>query len=102
MLEAQPLDGVGELDIDAEIVGVELERVVAGDGALLVHVERERGDGPVDAEPPVAVVVRVRAEVDHRAHSLSGGSRRPVISSSVRRLYGALLPAIHGNLRSKG
>jgi len=34
MLEAQPLDGVGELDVDAEVVRVELEPVVlreAGD-----------------------------------------------------------------------
>ena len=86
MLEAQPLDGVGELDIDAEIVGVEFQRIVAGDGAALVDIERERGDGPVDAEPPVAVVVRVGAEVDHRAHALSRSASLLVAPETIGRV----------------
>ena len=76
MLEAEPLDGIRELDIDAEIVGVELQRIVAGDAAILVHVERERGDVAVDGEAPVAVLVRMGPEVDHRPRRLSGSGQR--------------------------
>ena len=77
MLESQALNNVVELDIDAEIVGVELQRIVAGNGAILVHVERERGDGTVDGEAPVAVVVRVGPEVDHRPRHPSGNGAAP-------------------------
>ena len=40
MLEAQPLDGVGELDVDAEVVGIELELVAFEQRALLVDVHQ--------------------------------------------------------------
>ena len=49
MLEPQPLDGVGELDVDAEVVGVELQLVVRRQAGVLAHVHRERGDGAVEA-----------------------------------------------------
>ena len=86
VLEAEPLDGIRELDIDAEIVGVELQRIVAGDSAVLVHVERERGDVAVDGEPPMAVVVRVGPEVDHSAYCLAGGGGHPEISRAMQGL----------------
>ena len=41
MLEAQPLDGVGELDVDAEVVGIELELVALEQRALLVDVHEQ-------------------------------------------------------------
>src|SRR5699024_6517448 len=56
-LEAHALDRVGELDVDAEVVGIELERVARAQAALLVHVHLESGDRAVDAELPVAVAV---------------------------------------------
>ena len=77
VLETQALNNVVELDIDAEIVGVELQRIVAGNGAILVHVERERGNGTVDGEAPVAVLVRVGPEVDHRPRHPSGSGAAP-------------------------
>ena len=40
MLEAQALDGVGKLDIDAEVIGVELEFVALEQRALLVDIHR--------------------------------------------------------------
>ena len=47
MLEAQALQRVGQLDVDAEVVGVELQLVVVGPQAgVLLHVHRQRGDGP--------------------------------------------------------
>ena len=66
VLEAQPLDRVGELDVDAEVVGVELELIAAEQAGLLVHVHGEGGDLAVGGELPVAVARRLGAEVDRR------------------------------------
>ena len=46
MLEADALDGVGELDVHAEVVGVELQLVVGRQPRIFLHVHRQRGDGP--------------------------------------------------------
>jgi hypothetical protein len=53
VLEAQPLDGVGELDIDAEVVGVELELVALEQRRLLIDVHQQRRDVAVDLELPM-------------------------------------------------
>ena len=66
MLETQPLDGVGELDIDAEIVGVQLELVAFEQRALFVDVEEERRDVAVDLELPMAVAGRIGLKIDPR------------------------------------
>jgi hypothetical protein len=66
MLEAQSLDRVGELNIDAEIVGVELELVAFVEPAFLIHVQGERRDVAVDGELPMAVTRRVGLEIDPR------------------------------------
>ena len=86
MLEAEPLDGIRQFDIHAEIVGVELQRVVARDAAGLVHVERERGDIAVHGEPPVPVLVRVSPEVDHRIHCLAGDGGHPAMPRAMQGL----------------
>src|SRR5262249_40151897 len=64
MLEAQPLDRVRKLDVDAEIVGIELELVALEQAAILVHVHGERGDIAVDGELPVPVARRIGLKVD--------------------------------------
>ena len=64
MLEAQPLHGVVELDVDAEIVGVQLQLVAGLQPAVLPDVHAERGDAAVELEPPVLVARRLRPEVD--------------------------------------
>ena len=66
MLEAQPLDGVGQFDVDAEIVGVELQLVALEQRALLIDVHHERGDVAVDLEPPMAIARRLGLEIDPR------------------------------------
>ena len=55
MLEAQPLQRVGELDVDAEIVGIQLQQIAFEQAAILVHVHRERGDVAIDRQFPVPV-----------------------------------------------
>ncbi len=80
MLEAQPLDRVGELDVDAEVVGVELQLIAAEQAALLVDVHGERRDLAVGGELPVAVARRLGAEID-RAVSC-GCAFRPLLPSA--------------------
>ena len=60
MLEADALDRVGELDVDAEVVGVELEPVVGRQAGVFLHVHRQRRDGAVEGQLPVAVPIRRR------------------------------------------
>ena len=50
MLEAQALDRVVEFDVDAEIVGIELELVAAADNRLFVDGEAKPGDRAADLE----------------------------------------------------
>ena len=64
MLEAQPLQRVGELDIDAEIVGVELELIALEQRRVLVDVHQQRGDVAVDRKLPVAIARRIGGEID--------------------------------------
>ena len=66
MFEAQPLERVGKLDVDAEIVGIELELVALEQPALLVDVHQQRGDVAVDRELPVPVARRIGLEIDPR------------------------------------
>ena len=49
VLEAKPLQHVGQFDVDAEIVRVELQLVIAGPQAgVLAHVHGERRDVALD------------------------------------------------------
>ena len=49
VLEAQPLHGVGELDVDAQIVGVELQLVAVEQPGVLVDVHDQLGDLAIEA-----------------------------------------------------
>ena len=64
MLEAQALHHVGQLDVDAEVVGVELQLVAGLEAAILVHVHGEVGDAVLERELPVFVAAGLGAEVD--------------------------------------
>ena len=75
VLEAQALDGVGELDVDAEVVGVELQLVVVGQAGVLAHVHRQRGDRAVEGQLPVLVGVGVGFEGDQDGSVLKLNAR---------------------------
>ena len=64
VLEADAVERVGQLDIDAEIVGVELELVTGRETALFRHVELQRGDRPLGREFPMTVASGIGVEVD--------------------------------------
>src|SRR4029078_10465239 len=64
LLEAEALEGVVELDVDAEVVRVQLELVAGADAAVFVAVHRDGGDGAVDGDFPVAVAGGIDLVVD--------------------------------------
>src|SRR5713101_2088370 len=64
MLEADALQRVMQLDIDAEVVGVELELVTGTDAAVFRDVHGERGDGTVESEAPMLVAGGIGLEID--------------------------------------
>jgi hypothetical protein len=55
VLEAEALERVGELDVDAEIVRIELELVTRANAAVLFDVHRQRGDRAVEREAPMLI-----------------------------------------------
>ena len=63
MLEAQPLHRVVQFDVDAEVVGIELELVVA-EPAGLVDIHDQVGDVAVVLDFPVAIAGRVGLVID--------------------------------------
>ena len=64
MLEPQPLHGIGQLDIDAEIVRIQLELVAFEQPAILIDIHRQRRDVAIDGDFPVLVARRIGLEID--------------------------------------
>ena len=64
VLETQTLERVVQLDVDAEVVGVELQLVVVTEAAARVDGHRQRGDRRIDVELPVPVTGRLGVEAD--------------------------------------
>src|SRR6185369_11505619 len=90
MLEAQPLHGVGQFDVDAKVVGIELELVAGAQPAILVDVHREKGDAILEGELPMPVAARLGAEVDGRG---SVGHGVPYFCNSVLKYLFTFLSA---------
>ena len=85
MFEAQPLERVGEFDIDAEIVGIQFQIVAFEQAGFLVDIHGERRHVAVDRELPMPVAFGRGLEID------------PVFAASelaVRRFAGAALGVI--------
>lgn len=66
MFETQALHGIVQFDIDAQIVGIELQLVAGTQAAIFAHIHRQRGDGAVEAQLPVLVLAGLGAEIDRR------------------------------------
>ena len=64
MLEAEPLQRVGKLDIHAEIVGIELELIAFEQRRVLVDVHQQRRNVAVDRKLPVTIARRIGGEID--------------------------------------
>jgi hypothetical protein len=66
VLEAQPLEYVGEFDIDAEIVGIELKVVAFEQAALFVDIHGQRGRVAIGRQLPMPIARRVGRKIDPR------------------------------------
>ena len=64
MLEAQPLYGIRKLDIDAKVIGIQLEQIALEQAAVLVHVHGQGGDIARHVQLPVPVFRRLGLEID--------------------------------------
>ena len=71
MFEADAVQRIRKLDVDAEIVGIELELVAGLQALVLVHIHRERRHRTVEREAPVAVALRMRVVGDEGRGGLS-------------------------------
>ena len=89
MLEAEALDGVVQLDVHTEVVGVQLELVAGDEAAGFLDVHGQRRDPPVHGQLPVPVPGRLGTEVHHDArllgHRLS--PRYPRITQSTLAVF---------------
>ena len=66
MLEADALQNVVQLDVDAQVVGVELELVAGLQAAVFVHVHGQRGDAAVNGSAANGDNRRRRVKGDER------------------------------------
>ena len=77
VLETQPLHRVGQFDIDAEIVGIELQFGAREQAAGGVDVERQRRDGAVAGEPPMPVAARLGRKFDMHRENIASPAPLP-------------------------
>ena len=73
MREPQALHGIGELDVDGQVVGVALQLDLAVLTAERLHLHRQASDVAVDGERPVPISAGVRLE---RRQARRGGRGR--------------------------
>ena len=71
MFEAHASDDVGELDVDTEVIGIELELVALAQATFGIDCHRHAGDGAVVSDLPMAVAFGFDLEV-HRGFRRSG------------------------------
>ena len=65
VFEADALNRIGQLDVDAEIIGIELQLVVGRETGVFAHVHRKRGDWAVERQFPVLVGLGACIKGDH-------------------------------------
>src|SRR5258706_482176 len=66
--EAQPLDGIVQFDIDAEVVAVLLQLVAGFQAGAWIDVQGQGRDRAVDVEPPVPVRTGIGGESLYGGH----------------------------------
>ena len=90
MFESDATDGVGQFDVDADVVAVELQFVVAEQAPARRNVHRQPRRATVDLEVPVRVRVGLTferdqwcryADVGHRGTPLLAGGQHTLLSA---------------------
>ena len=64
MFEADALQGVVQFDIDAQIVGVQLQLVPGPDTPILFCIHNQGGDRSIEPELPVLVARRMSLKIN--------------------------------------
>ena len=65
MFKADALDGIGEFDIDAEVVGIEFEFVTLGERLVFLDIHGEGRDGTGSLDFPVLIALGRRLKINH-------------------------------------
>ena len=101
VLEADPVDGVVQLDVDPEVVAVELELVAWSQAAVLVEVGGQGRHWALEAQLPVAVAAGVGLVVDAVGGRGGGHRQSPVGSSKCTLMHLMLCTILHCQSRVK-
>ncbi len=64
IFEPQALECIEQFDIDAEIVGIELELVTFKQAAIFIYIHGQAGDIAIDIQLPMAIGFRARLKVN--------------------------------------
>jgi hypothetical protein len=64
VLEAHALDDIGEFNVDAEIIGIELEFIALEQTAGFIDVHEYRRDFAVICDAPVPITVGIGLKID--------------------------------------
>ena len=91
MLEAQPLHRIGQFDVDAEIVGVQLELIAFEQSGILVDVHGQRRDLAVDTELPMPVTRWIGLKIDVLRASREDAIFTGLVASHGATLFGFLV-----------
>src|SRR5262245_30706790 len=86
MFESNALNSISQLDIDAEVIGVEFEFVAFIERFVFLDIHGKGGPSPVDIQFPVAILFRRRLKIDHASLSrFKKGTRSNVRSNNKAR-----------------
>jgi hypothetical protein len=86
MLETQPLHRIGQLDIDPEIVGIELQFGAGEQAAGGIDIERQRRHGPFAGETPMPIAAGLGRKIDAHAGNITPipGFRSPAFAKEAQ------------------
>lgn len=71
VLEAQTLDGVVELDIDTQIIGIELQGIARHQPGVFIHIHSQSCHRAVKGNLPVVIFVGMGRKIYHMAIIIS-------------------------------
>jgi hypothetical protein len=86
VLEAEALHQIGQLDVDRQVVGVELELVVGPQAAVGIDLQGHGRDTAVDVHAPVPVATGIGGEIDDHGPPLVRSNRTTNLHRSVKSL----------------
>ena len=92
MLEAQPLHRIGQFDVDAEIVGIQLELIAFEQPAILIDIHGQRRDVAFDVELPMPIPRRIGLKID-----VPGATSKNAIFTRHGPPLGFLVETMHNN-----